>query len=159
MGDAPLRPDADPVRDGAGIPGVGLVRHEVVDLGRFPAHPLQQRPARAGHPLDGVLVDGAALHAEVRVLRRRWLPVRPGAGPAAGDGDQVVAGAVAAQVEREQLTGVAGVPGRHQGRARPVAEDDTGGAVVGVEPGRVDVGADQQDPPVEPRGDQPVAEG
>lgn len=112
----------------------------------------------ARHVGDGPRVHLASPHPEVPLVPVESGRVgQPGAAP--GDGDQVAARAVRAEVGGDEGAGFVAVPRAQQERARAVAEDRGGVAVPGVDDGGVLLGADDQGVTACPLRDQGVGRG
>lgn len=154
VGHAALPGQAQVVGDGVQDAQVGLVGHEVVDVVGLPAGLLQGGPRRGGHPGHRVPVDLLAAHREVPFGVGGFAPGGPLAGTSGGDRDQVLVGAVAAEVEVADRAGLVGPSRAQDDGAGAVAEDDRVGAVQRVDDGGVGVRPDQQHPAGDPGGDQ-----
>ncbi len=125
--------------------------HEPVDVRRAPPGLVEHRARRRRHVRGRVPEDGLPLHPEEVVARvvRMLLP-----GTTCRDDQQVGQFAVTAQVERSHGAQLVGSALAQDHRPRTVTEDRNGGAVVGVEQRGERVGADEQDVPRDPGGQE-----
>ncbi len=136
---------------------VGLVGHEVVDVGGLAVAALQQVGDDAGHVVEDVVADLAALHVQQVRAVGDGLGGGGATASAAGQPDQLVGIATADHVEVEESGFL--VDGRDHGGSGAVAEQDAGGPVLEVHEPRVHVGADDQGLRGGAQGDQRPGQG